>query len=381
MADDFQYRIYTTIFIWSVFYSSILLSHAYQKIRIYKSDENTIKIRYLSRFNKFIWTTLIIIGPAVLVGIRHYDVGADTMNNVLGYMRDGYSYSLDSISRYGYLFQLIRYISFHITSGNPTLFLFFLAYITLYILVRGLDKWINELSLPMALFVFYSVLGMQLMNQSRQMLALSILLYAVHYLAERKFLRYCLIITIASLIHFTAIIGLLFPFLYFNTSRYYPLKKLLYYSLWLITPLILPQLLSLFMYILPDAYSHYVSNVSSTGIGMGLVLNILPVMLPIIIFKRYLCGKTNDYFVRIAILVLPFRLAGYYSYYLMRLQYYSMIFMLLITSTILKNINNKLKRKIVRFGLIGIHLSYFLVTYVYLNDSSILPYRTIFGPY
>lgn len=54
------------------------------------------------------------------------------------------------------------------------------------------------------------------MNQSRQMLALSILLFALKFKLENKKYNYLLVVSLGILIHYSAIIGIIFYFLDFK---------------------------------------------------------------------------------------------------------------------------------------------------------------------
>lgn len=105
---------------------------------------------------------VVIAGPAILIGVRRFDVGADTSNNWIAYMNLGV---VDSIKISFFttgidkpLFFLIHYTVFLVFNGTPTIFFTIISFLTLFILVLALDKWKDKLSISFALFVYYSFL-------------------------------------------------------------------------------------------------------------------------------------------------------------------------------------------------------------------------------
>lgn len=371
----------SALVIWITFGISILMAYIYQRVRLYRSNSNEMKIKPMSKLGQYLWTSIIIIAPSLIIGLRSFSVGADTQNYVVGYLRSGSSFAIQDLLGVNQLYNLFRFIVHYISNGNPTIFLFIFVFITLFILVRALDKWIDKFSISFALFIYYAVLAMQLFNQARQMLAISIILYAIPYIFEKKSLKYYALIIIASLFHFTAIIGIFFPIFKFVKTRYYKVKKWFYYSLWVFVPFILPYLIRATALILPDSYTHYVTEINKMDIGFGLILSIIPVFVPLLFMRRKIIGEKSEFFSRIAILTLPFRLAGYYSYYLMRLQYYGIVSIIFLIPLSIQNYKSKSYRKTIKILLIMLFIAYYVVVFIYLNDSKIFPYKTVYSPY
>lgn len=377
LQQNFLDNFLSSIIIQISFFISILFACAYQKYRVY--NNNGVKsYRKLSIIEKYFWIFLIVILPAIVVGFRAFTVGADTENNVSGYLNDGSTFSFKNISWSRYIFELIKFITYHLSDGNPTFFLFILAFLTLFILVLGLDKLSLKFNIGWSLFIYYTILGMQLLNQSRQMLALSVFFYSIHFFISKKWVIFFLTNILASLIHFTSIIGLILPIFYFSRDRFYPLKKISYLCLWGIIPLVLPNILSVASIIVPENYSHYIESATYDGLGLGLVLSVFPIVLPICLLGNNIHGTELGFYVRTALLVIPIRIAGYYSYFLMRLQYYPMIFMILIIPLALNNVEKRYHKNILSIIMILICLIYFIIYYVYLNTGLMLPFESIF---
>lgn len=177
----------TALLFWTFFAISIILAHFYQYIF---NNFDTIHGKQ-SLIIKWFFLSIVILGPAIIIGVRRYDVGADTLNNWTAYINLGVVNSIKiSFLNTGIdkpLFFLIHYVIYLVFKGTPTVFFTIISFLTLFILALALDKWKDKLSISFALFVYYSFFGMQLLNQSRQMLALSILFYALFFLSEKKY--------------------------------------------------------------------------------------------------------------------------------------------------------------------------------------------------
>lgn len=371
-----QQNLATALLFWLVFLTSIAISNFYQKKRIYTDGEGNISIRPISRIRKNFWTMLIIILPSLLIGFRSFEIGSDTMNNVVSYSLLAHEYT--PIIRWDRVFDsFFRYCIFILSKGNPTFFLFAMAFVTLFILVKALDKWVDKISIPIALFVYYALFGMQLLNQSRQLIAVSIFFYAIPYLLERKYAKYLWYILVASLFHFTAFIGVFFALLYFKKGYFAPIKKVFFYIVWSLSPVLIYPLLLIIHRFIPSSYSGFIEIASYGGLGFGILVTIFPVVIPIFLYRRYIVDHATKYLTRIALLTYPLRFAGYYSYFLMRLNYYSSIFMVLVIPIIISNIKSKSKKKFATLVMIIILMIYYIVHYMYLYDGSMFPYKSV----
>lgn len=369
-----QQNLTTAVLFWSIFGFSIAVSKLYQNKRIYCDLDGKVKIKNISYIKRCLWTILIIVFPSLLIGFRNYEVGVDTIDYVAGYLRLAFEHTpFDRWDRI--LYSFFRYGIFILSNGNPTFFLFSIAFVTLFILVRALDKWADKISIPMALFVYYALFGMQLLNQSRQLIALSILFYAIPYLLERKYTKYLLCILIASLFHFTASIGIIFALLYFKKDYYTPVKKALFYTAWLLSPVLMYPLLTIANRLVPGSYRGYLKIATYGGTGFGFILTIIPIIIPIFFYRRYIVDNASKYLARIALLTYPLRFAGYYSYYLMRLNYYSSVYIVLVIPLIIVNIKSKSKKSFTTLVIIITLVAYYIVHYMYLDAGSMFPYE------
>lgn len=99
--------------------------------------------------------------------------------------------------------------------GNIQVIFFFMAMATSFFLWQALKKYT---AYPMVgLMIYYSLIFFVLdMSGMRQAFSVAVFLYAAQYIISRQFLKYCLFITLAALIHWTAF--LLIP-MYFLLHR------------------------------------------------------------------------------------------------------------------------------------------------------------------
>lgn len=380
--NTIQQNMGTALLFWTCFMSSIITSQLYQKRRVKYSNGSKIE-RPISKILQVFWISLIVLAPTIIVGVRHFNVGADTYNYWISFLNteaEGtFFQNFKSSGLNRPLFFIFQYLVFNIFGGNPTFFLIFIAFITLYTLVKALDRWISEISMPMGLFVYYSIFGMQLLNQSRQMLALSFFFLAVTMLMKDNKRKYYLYLIISISIHFSALIGIIMPFIYFRRDKYNKLKKWMYYLVWAVSPLLISPVLSSLSRFMPQRYMIYVANLSLDEIGFGLLLNIMPVFVPLLLFNKYLRSHSSQFLVRVSYLTFPLRLAGYYSYYLMRMYYYGAIFVIILIPIILEQIRHKSNKILAFFIFVGLCMIYFIVNYLYVNNQVLFPYFTIFS--
>lgn len=366
---------------WLVFLISICLSYIYQKSRLYRGEKGTLKIRPMNKVLEVFWIIFIVLAPSLLFGFRDYDVGADTSNYVRGYTNLYLINSNDMLYEHIWdgdpIFRLFGYGVYKLFDGDVFVYLFGIAFFTLYVLVSALNRWLDKFSLPLVLFMYYSFLGMQLLNQSRQLAAISITVYALTFLYQKKYLKYYPLVIIASLTHYTAIIGLFFPFIKFKFTSLYPLKNWIYFFILFISPFIIVPLFSIFENFISDSYTHYLTEISFDGIGMGLVLSLVPIIIPIILFYRYLSTEFEMFLFKVTIMAFPFRFAGYFSYFVMRMYYYGAIASVLIIPMAIQNIKSITQRKKSIAIIIIIYLAYYVVNYMYMDIADMFPYKSI----
>ena len=148
---------------------------------------------------------------------------------------------------------------------------------------------------------------------------------------------------------------------------------------WLLSPVLIYPFLIFVNRLIPSSYSWYLEIATFGGVGLGLLITIFPVVTPILIYRRYIKDHSTKYMARIALLTYPLRFAGYYSYFLMRLNYYSLVFMVLVIPLIIRSIESQSNKKLATFIMVLILVAYYIVHYMFVDAGNMFPYKTIFS--
>lgn len=144
--------------------------------------------------------------PSFISAYRRIDVGTDTKNVIINYHRvsnmslvEAVNYDTSCIG-----FNIIRWCIGKITNENNVVFIFFITAVTIYFVVLSIEKWKIK-QVKTSLFIFYFCYGPILFDQIRQIMAVSIMLYAFYHIYNKNYKKYLFFVVIASLIHPTAI--------------------------------------------------------------------------------------------------------------------------------------------------------------------------------
>ncbi|GEL13709.1 membrane protein [Lapidilactobacillus concavus DSM 17758] len=161
------------------------------------------------------YRNLIAIVPigilSIITGTRYYMGGYDIYNydntfNITPVLND--FHLLDTIkssglfgSEIGYKFlnSLIKTLGFNFFGFTLIVSVFF--YVCVY---AGLSNFTNNMNLIVVVMMYKAFLGLTFVYM-RQCIAVGIFLLSIKYLREGKFLKYCILILIASTIHFATI--------------------------------------------------------------------------------------------------------------------------------------------------------------------------------
>ena len=162
-----------------------------------------------NKLNNNVYKISIIISAIILIiliGFRGYYVGIDTSTYADANERilnDNLSESDEKWLGIGYIY-LIKFIGFFV-GNNYVIINCAIAAITIYFLYRSIYE--NSNNKIFTMFIFMAMcLHYQMLNQSRQMLAIVMIMYSYKYIREKNIWKYMGIIILTSLIHNSAII-------------------------------------------------------------------------------------------------------------------------------------------------------------------------------
>lgn len=150
----------------------------------------------------------------VIASFRSVSIGNDTKEYYRVFQLVSSRSTLSDVlglTRYEVGYMVLNFLITRYTSSF-TVLLSFISTFYLFSVLRFVKKYANKTSVVMIMcftfFIFYDV-----MNIMRQCISVAIFLFAIDYLIERKFMKYCCLIFLASLFQSVSIILLLVYFL------------------------------------------------------------------------------------------------------------------------------------------------------------------------
>lgn len=176
--------------------------------------------RNFDKKNKFIgviFSILAIALPSIVAGLRNLDIGLD----ISVYVEQNFQTALQSQSfkeclgnlNTDFLYIVINYIISRMSDNiNVLLFIIELINMTLlYLFIYNKRKSIHMwLAMTVYLMVFYNIS----LNLVRQSLAISVILFSMRYVENKKIIKFIICILIATLLHSTAIFSIPIYFIF-----------------------------------------------------------------------------------------------------------------------------------------------------------------------
>lgn len=317
---------------------------------------------------------LIALPVAATLGMREFSVGYDTYNYYMSYKQIKKSFwetLINSSKKSEFGFLIIRWIAYILFNGSLAGAVFPITLLTVMILIHAFVLFGKDTDVTLGLFMYYCVMGLNLCDQSRQLLACSIVAVGIYYLCNNRIPRFILIILLAGSVHNTALLFLLLAFLIgMNSLR--PIEKFL---------CLLGGTIGVGFAafgIVNSDYSQYVymlQNGSAIS-GWAWVLDMLPVVIPLIMLKAR--NGTLRKLKIFSLSAIIFRILGYISYFVMRMYYYPAIISWVVAVEDYKGekeVNSKYKRK--RKIIAIIFIVYFIINYILLLQHNVVPYKKI----
>ena len=238
-----------------------------------------IKLQEKSVNRKSVYLPIIIL--SLFAGIRSYKVGTDSENYVQYFVNDinMYNYSFNKDIEYGY--QLIEYSLLNFTHNYFWLFfitaIFFISCYLYIIKKYSVDYWFS--------IFFFLTLGTYtfFFNGLRQGLAMAITALALPFLLDKKFIKFFLVVLLASAFHKTALFVL--PFYFIVNSNIKVIYKVIFSFL---TSLAVSKFLVNYVASLNPRYEGYkqVSDESGGYLVLGFYVVMIILIYTIIHFYR-----------------------------------------------------------------------------------------------
>ena len=327
-------------------------------------------LSYKKNKNVFLILSLVVI--VLIVGLRGYDVGRDTVS----YMKYYHNFDLiNSIKLYHEpAFTFITYLLNKI-NAQDYIFNIILAIITVAFFYFYFKN--NKYFYWFVFYLYTSGFLFFMMNGVRQSIAFSIFLFSLKYVHSGNIIKFIFILVLSSMFHYSAI--LLFPvyFVRFLSDIKYPFLIAMCILSFFISPFGIIEGTSSYLSLLPKNYGSYLykMNLKETKFSLGFLfynfLNFYIIYLKSkITFNDYNRIIFNLYFIGILFVNLTWESVV--------LQRYN-IYLLYLQIPVMSYISYKLRKKhdILLFALVYMFIFSFIYKII-VSDSGCSPYNFIF---
>lgn len=287
----------------------------------------------------------ITIQLSLVMGLRDYWIGTDTRQYVGIFLSQDTSFNGNGVAAYNFLSKTI----WNLTNGNYHVFLLALSFLTVLFFILSLQKLKSDFFESfIAVFIYISFyFYFDSFNIQRQMLAVSIAMFATCFFIEKKYLKALVFFLLAVGIHSTALIALLnFALIKIKKNK----KSLIISTIALSVMLAnVDKILQLFAEIFSH-YNMYISTVESGSLAAGggaLILGLFFILIAgTAFFMTDVFGSEIYSFTFFAtVLGSLFYIIGMNSQMLIRIADYFLIFAPVFIPRAIKKVSNKFLQK------------------------------------
>ena len=275
---------------------------------------------------------------------------------------------------------LLKYL-FH----EPVSYFIFDAIIMNLIFFFTVDHYREKVNMAVIYWVYYMCCFSIFLNIERQGLACIIVWYSLHFIEERKIIKFFLAIIIAGCIHNSA---LLFMVLYganiLSNEKIGKYVRIGVFSLILISPIFFQRIIDLIQELMPvmTKYSHYFkSDIVQEGISLSSIYIIGFLSIPILVFHKSISSflEKVSYLVLCFILQIVFYFLEMYIEWGNRLIYYLYFGVMVLVGAVCKQARYPSNRKILKVYFFAILLFYYIRRFYVQGSAEVFPYQTIWN--
>lgn len=293
-----------------------------------------------SQRNKFLWAAISSLAFAIVMAIR-WNVGMDFMQYHIVYQKAMAGYNGDDLTRFEPGFLFLYYLGAQQFIPDSIIF-GIIAFFQIFLIFVGLRKFTSIWAfIPMTLML--SVIFISFDNIMRHMMAFSIFVCAVSYLADRHYWKYLLLVLLAVMFHKSAVILFILPLIYCWCKEIF--SRIWVQLLWVAIGLIMmniPFVQTLFETISLGfiflGYDHYLSTnfaVADEEVKMGIGFAVLQLiyLIPIVYsnkMKSYFGSRTVNIMYDMFVIGYFLKLAFLRMFLIQRLNYYFFSFEFII---------------------------------------------------
>ena len=366
----------TIIIYISMFAISVFLAFIYDKLKFIVKPREGVIYNVFRMINYFV----IIYPVASIIGMRDIRVGFDTRSYIEHYLRMGADNnlfeSLGLTSEPG--FSVLHRVAYFIWGDSWYGATYPMVCLTLIFLLYALDLWDKKNVVPIGLYIFYMGFGLNLGDQSRQLLAISITAVGFYYLYQNNIKKFVYFVVFATFFHYSSIVAFfLIPFSKIDMKKkmvkYVVIIMVISVGFMMITS---PQLLNV---VLPSKYRYILLEMQEAQLGSKWIADVVPYLI-LMLLTNYYSNKSpekknaNISLENLVWFALAFRIAGYSSFFIMRLYYIPAIMSIQISLCNLSYFESRRKRKLVCVIIMLIFGYYFYLDGILYNTHNMIPY-------
>ena len=341
---------------------------------------------------KFFNYTLTIILPSFLFSVR-YGIGTDYFNYINIFKSSAYGNSSRIEWAYYYINSITaKYfgnieIAFFVLAVMRSLFrkdVFILAVIMMLFVYHSIKYYSEIISPGIAMFLFMIMFYQMSFNATRQVLAMTIILFSIRFIQEKKIFKFLIAIIIAAGFHNSAFVFLPMYFLngILGSKKKNSVKLIIFVAILALT-FSIDKFMSYFL-INSKYFSYYLVYLNEVyaEADFGFVIRYLPFLIVIIytfitakeshIDKRFIF-LNSLFFISIILKLSSF--VG--SQYLSRLSWNFEIVLILIIPYLIKLLSKK-REVFISWALLSYSIINWWYVFVYNNSHETVPYRWIF---
>lgn len=337
-----------------IFFYSILNMYIAVKLK-----KNNNKIYYFFLFFSYFPLWLLIIFRNSSVGTDYISVGENytrIINN---------SINIKKYNWFGNGLNIICKILGTLFGSNAFVFYFFIGTLTIIFLYKFLLNNCEYPTLSLSLFI---VLGMYLQsfNQSRQILALVIILYASKYIKEKNIIKYVICILIAFIFHQSAIIFI--PCYLLSKCKEKKQMKIIYVCMFLLIifgSTLFEKIISTTKYAIYFTTQYNISNVKTSY--LNLIVRIILMFFCLMFYSENKKNEIYNFSYHMIIICTLLQIVTLKYYFIARLTTYFFAFYIILLpkciDELLKKIKSKSKKITCFLAIVIFMCSYFYVYY------------------
>lgn len=329
---------------------------------------------YKSKAISVILLILTTLPFSYLCAKRSEYTGYDTLNYINGFLDMKYGIIASDSGSFDFIFKMLRFITYDIFGDNIFIWLFLLSFLALLFLNYSfslISKRVFVYSSTCLLFLLY--LSPIMLNQSRQFISVALVALAYILLKKGYVKKFIFTIVISTFIHESSLVFIIFPFI----ANIKIVKKYSYVLpfIFIISIFFVNYLTNEIGAYLPDKYEYVKEQTGVQTSGFGWIIDLFPLFFILLFYYKYrtIVDRNNLPLELCALSALPFRMAGYTSYFIMRLSYYGEVISLILFCELLSHTNKRKAIILIIISILIFSLRWY-IAYVYLGLHAVIPY-------